>query len=154
MRVGEDEGLPVLRNRTGPSGRMLLLGGLVALAAGIVIVVARIKNPTPGVVMAAAVCVVAGFVLTISGALALVSRPVWIEGTVVDARWTVGGLRRVGVVVLDIGEQDQLPVQLDYPIFREIAVGDRLRLLHNSLNRAQVYQVEIIEHGQTGTGSA
>jgi hypothetical protein len=154
MRVEEDERPPVLRNRTGPSGRMLLLGGLVALAAGIVIVVARIMNPTPGVVMAAAVCVVAGFGLTISGALALISRPVWIEGTVVDTRWSVGGLRRVGVVVLDIGEQDQLPVQLDYPIFREIAVGDRLRLEHNSLNRAQVYQVEIIEHGQAGTGPA
>jgi hypothetical protein len=138
----------VLRNRTGPSGRMLLSGGLIALAAGIVIIIARIHDPTPSVVMLAAVCVVAGFVLTISGALALVSHPVWTEGTVMDARWTVGALRRIGVVVLDVGERDQLTINLDFAIFKAITVGDRLRIEHNSLNRTQVYQVEIIGHDQ------
>ena len=141
----------MLHNRTGPSGRMLLSGGLIALAAGIVIVIARIHTPTPGVVMIAAVCVVAGFVLTISGALALVSRPVWIEGTVVDARWTVGALRRIGVVVLDVGERDQLAINLDFDLFKQIEVGDRLRVEHNSLNRQQVYRVEIIGRGQAGS---
>lgn len=127
---------------------MLLSGGLIALAAGIVIVIARIHTPTPGVVMLAAVCVVAGFVLTISGALALVSRPVWIEGTVVDARWTIGALRRIGVVVLDVGERDQLTINLDFAVFKEIEIGDRLRVEHNSLNRTQVYQVEVIARDQ------
>jgi hypothetical protein len=143
----------MMRNRTGPSGRTLLSGGLIALAAGIAIVIARIHDPTPGVVMAAAVCIVAGFTLTIGGALALVSRPVWIEGTVVEARWTIGGVRRMGVVVLDVGEPDQLAINVDYVIFKEIAIGDRLRVEHNSLNRTQVYQVEIIAHGQTGRAS-
>jgi hypothetical protein len=138
----------MMQNRTGPSGRMLLSGGLVALAAGIIIVIARIHNPTPGVVMIAAACVVAGFVLTISGALAVVSRPIWIEGTVVDARWTVGALRRIGVVVLDVGERDQLTINLDFALFKQIDVGDRLRVEHNSLNRQQVYRVEIIGRGK------
>jgi hypothetical protein len=127
---------------------MLLAGGLIALAAGIVIVVARIHDPTPGVVMIAAACIVAGFTLTISGALALVSRPVWIEGTVVDTRWTVGALRRIGVVVLDVGEPDQLAINLDFDLFQKINVGDRLRVEHNSLNRQQVYQVQIVGRDQ------
>jgi len=130
---------------------MLLAGGLIGLVAGIVIVTARIHDPTPGVVMIAAVCIVAGFILTISGALALISRPIWIEGTVVDARWTIGGVRRIGVVVLDTGEPDQLTINLDYRIFREIGVGDRLRVEHNSLNRTQVYRVEIVGRDQAGT---
>ena len=138
-----------LRNRTGPSGRTLLFSGLICLIAGIIIVVARLHNPTPGVVILAVIGVVAGFTLTSAGILALFSRPVWIEGTVVDARWTISGMRRTGTVVLDVGEADLLTIHLDYAVYRALAVGDRVRVEHNSLNRAQVYQIEIIAH--TGT---
>ncbi|GEM_PF-3821363 len=139
-----------LRNRTGPSGRTLLLSGLICLIAGIVIVIARLRTPTPGVVMLAVIGVVAGFTLTSAGILALVSRPVWIEGTVVDARWTISGVRRTGTALLDVGEADLLTVHLDYAVYRALTIGDRVRVEHNSLNRAQVYQVEIISHAQTG----
>lgn len=137
------------RNRTGPGGRTLLLAGLVALIAGIIIVIARLHDPTPGVVIIAAAAVVAGFTLTTAGILTLFSRPVWIEGTVVDARWTVSGLRRIGTAALDIGEADLLTVHLDHAIYRELHIGDRVRVQHNSLNRAQVYQIEIISRAQT-----
>src|SRR5690349_15029254 len=89
------------QNRTGPSGRVLLLSGLICLAIGIIIVVVRLHTPTAGIVIVAAVGVIAGFTLTTSGILALVSHPIWTEGTVVDARWTIAGVRRVGVVMLD-----------------------------------------------------
>lgn len=133
-----------LQNRTGPSGRMLLLAGLVCLIAGIGIVVARLHNPTPGVVIAAGAGVIAGFTLTSAGILALFSRPIWIEGTVVDTRWTISGVRRIGTAVLDIGEADLLTLHLDIAVYRALTVGDRVRVQHNSLNRAQVYRVEII----------
>lgn len=135
-----------LRNRTGPSGQMLLLSGLICLIAGIMIVVARLHTPTPGVVILAVIGVVAGFTLTSAGILALLSRPVWIEGRVVDARWTISGMRRAGTAVLDVGEADLLTVHLDYAVYRALTVGDRVRVEHNSLNRAQVYQIEIIAH--------
>jgi hypothetical protein len=135
-----------LRNRTGPSGRTLLLSGLICLIAGIIIVVARLRNPTPGIVILAVIGVVAGFLLTSAGILALISRPVWIEGTVVDTRWTISGMRRTGTAVLDIGEADLLTVHLDYAVYRVLTVGDRVRVEHNSLNRAQVYRIEIIAH--------
>ncbi len=138
-----------LRNRTGPSGRMLLLSGLICLIAGIVIVVVRLHNPTPGVVILAVIGVVAGFTLTSAGILALLSRPAWIEGTVVDARWTISGMRRAGTAVLDVGEADLLTVHLDYAVYRALTVGDRVRVEHNSLNRAQVYQIEIISRAAT-----
>ena len=80
-----------LKNRTGPSGRTLLLSGLICLIVGISIVVARLHTPTPGVVIVAVIGVVAGFILTSTAILALFSRPIWIEGTVVDARWTISG---------------------------------------------------------------
>ncbi|MHB8644762.1 MAG: hypothetical protein ACYDAR_03105 [Thermomicrobiales bacterium] len=136
----------LLKNRTGPSGRTLLLSGLICLIAGIAIVAARLHNPTPGVVILAVIGVVAGFTLTSAGILALVSRPVWIEGTVVDARWTISGVRRTGTALLDVEEADLLAVHLDYAVYRALTVGDRVRVLHNSLNRAQVYQIEIIAH--------
>lgn len=135
-----------LRNRTGPSGRTLLLSGLVCLVAGIIIVIARLHNPTPGVVILAVIGVVAGFTLTSAGILSLLSRPVWIEGTVVDARWTISGMRRTGTALLDVGEADLLTIHLDYAVYRALTVGDRVRVEHNSLNRAQVYQIEIIAH--------
>lgn len=135
-----------LRNRTGPGGRILLLSGLICLSTGIVIIVARLHTPTPGVVMLAVVGVVAGFMLSSAGMLALISRPVWSEGTVVDARWTISGVRRTGTAVLDIGEADLLTVHLEYAVYRALTVGDRVRVEHNSLNRAEVYQVEIIAH--------
>lgn len=138
-----------LRNRTGPGGRTLLLSGLICLIAGIVIVVARLHNPTPGVVILAVIGVVAGFTLTSAGILALLSRPVWIEGTVVDARWTISGMRRAGTAVLDVGEADLLTVHLDDAVYRALTVGDRVRVEHNSLNRAQVYQIEIISRAET-----
>lgn len=138
------------RNRAGPSGRALLLAGLTALITGIVIVVARLHDPTPGIVMIAVAAVVAGFTLTTAGILALLSRPVWVEGTVMDARWTISGLRRIGTAVLDIGEADLLTVHLDHAIYRELKIGDRVRVQHNSLNRAQVYQLEVISRAQTG----
>ena len=140
-----------LRNRTDPSGRTLLLSGLVCLIAGIIIVVARLHNPTPGVVILAVIGVVAGFTLTSAGILALISRPVWIEGTVVDARWTISGMRRAGTAVLDVGEPDLLIVHLDYAVYHALTVGDRVRVEHNSLNRAQVYQIEIISRAETKT---
>jgi len=149
LRIAELVGM-ALRNRTGPSGRTLLLSGLICLIAGIVIVIARLRTPTPGVVMLAVIGVVAGFTLTSAGILALVSRPVWIEGTVVDARWTISGVRRTGTALLDVGEADLLTVHLDYAVYRALTIGDRVRVEHNSLNRAQVYQVEIISHAQTG----
>ncbi|HEY7909898.1 MAG TPA: hypothetical protein VIC60_13535 [Thermomicrobiales bacterium] len=139
-----------LRNRTGPGGRTLLLAGLICLIAGIIIVVVRLHTPTPGVVILAVIGVVAGFTLTSAGILALMSRPVWIEGTVVDARWTIRGVRRTGTAALDVGEADLLTVHLDYAVYRELTVGDRVRVEHNSLNRTQVYQIEIISHAQTG----
>ncbi len=139
-----------LRNRTGPSGRTLLLGGLFCLAVGIVIFVARLHSPTPAVVIVAAVGVIAGFTLVSTGILAILSRPVWIEGTIVDARWTISGVRRIGTAVLDIGEADLLTVHLDHAVYRALSVGDRVRVEHNSLNRAQVYQVEVISRAQTG----
>lgn len=142
------------RNRSGPGGGPLLLGGLVALGACIAIVATRIGTPTPGVIAVAGALLVAGFTLTASGILALVSRPVWIEGTVVDTRWSIGGVRRIGVVVLKTAEPDELTLHLDYRIFTEIRVGDRLRVRHNSLNRAQVYAVEIIGRDQAGTSRA
>lgn len=141
-----------LHNRTGPSGRMLLLGGLVSLVAGIAVVVARLHNPTPGIVMIAGAAVIAGFTLTSAGLLALLSRPVWIEGTVVDRRWTINGMRRIGTAVLDIGEADPLTIHLDHAIYRALAVGDRVRVEHNSLNRTQVYQIEIIAHAEQAKG--
>lgn len=139
-----------LRNRTGPSGGLLLVGGLVALGASVAIVVARIGTPTPGVIVVAGALLIAGFTLATSGALALVSRPVWIEGTVVDARWSIGGVRRIGVVVLKTGEPDELSLHLDYSVFTAIRVGDRLRVEHNSLNRSQVYCIEIIGRDPAG----
>ncbi len=139
-----------LRNRSGPSGRTLLLSGIMCLIAGIVIVVARLHNPTPGVVILAVIGIVAGFTLTSAGILALISQPVWIEGTVVDARWTISGMRRTGTALLDIGEADLLTIHLDYAIYRVLTVGDRVRVEHNSLNRAQVYQIEIISRAETG----
>lgn len=138
-----------LRNRTGPSGRTLLLTGLLCLVTGIIIVVVRLHNPTPGVVILAVIGVVAGFTLTSVGILALISRPVWIEGSVVDARWTISGMRRTGTALLDIGEADLLAVHLDYAVYRALTVGDCVRVEHNSLNRAQVYQIEIISHADT-----
>ena len=143
----------LLHNRTGPSGRTLLLSGLICLIAGMVIVVARLHNPTPGVVILAVVGIVAGFTLTSAGILALISRPVWIEGTVVDARWTISGVRRTGTAVLDVGEADLLIVHLDYAVYRELTIGDRVRVEHNSLNRAQVYHIEIIAHAGTKRSS-
>jgi hypothetical protein len=137
-----------LRNRTGPSGRTLLLSGLICLLAGIIIVVARLHTPTPGIVILAVIGVVAGFILTSAGILALISRPVWVEGTVVDARWAISGVRRAGTAVLDIGEADLLTVHLDYAVYRALTIGDRVRVEHNSLNRAQVYRVEIISRAQ------
>lgn len=137
-----------LRNRTGPSGRTLLLSGLICLLAGIIIVVARLHTPTPGIVILAVVGVVAGFILTSAGILALISRPVWVEGTVVDARWAISGVRRTGTAVLDIGEADLLTVHLDYAVYRALVVGDRVRIEHNSLNRAQVYRIEIISRAE------
>ncbi len=141
----------MLQNHRGPSGWTLLLAGLVLLLTGIVIVVARLHSPTPGVVIVAAGGIIVGFPLMIGGILALVSRPVWIEGTVVDARWTIAGARRVGVVVLDIAEPDVLSVHLDHAVFTQLAIGDCVRVQHNSLNRTQVYQVEVIGHANTGT---
>jgi hypothetical protein len=135
-----------LRNRTGPGGRTLLLAGLICLVAGILIVVMRLHTPTPGIVILAVSGVVAGFILTSAGILALISRPVWIEGTVVDARWTISGMRRAGTALLDVGESDVLTIHLDYAVYRELTVGDRVRVEHNSLNRSQVYQIEIIAH--------
>ena len=137
-----------LRNRTGPSGRTLLLSGLICLIAGIIIVVARLHNPTPGIVILAVIGVVAGFILTSAGTLALLSRPVWIEGTVVDARWTISGMRRTGTALLDVGEADLLTIHLDYAVYQSLTIGDRVRVEHNSLNRAQVYQIEIIAHAK------
>jgi hypothetical protein len=137
-----------LRNRTGPSGRTLLLSGLICLLAGIIIVVARLHTPTPGIVILAVIGVVAGFTLTSAGILALISRPVWVEGTVVDARWAISGVRRAGTAVLDIGEADLLTIHLDYAVYRALTIGDRVRVEHNSLNRAQVYRVEIISRAQ------
>jgi hypothetical protein len=137
------------RNRIGPGGRTLLLAGLVSLIAGIVIVIARLHDPTPGIVIIAGAAVIAGFTLTSAGILALLSRPVWIEGTIVDTRWTINGVRRIGTAVLDIGETDLLTVHLDHAVYRELTVGDRVRVEHNSLNRAQVYQLEIVSHAQT-----
>lgn len=138
-----------LRNRTGPRGQTLLLAGLLCLITGIAIVVVRLHNPTPGVVILAVVGGVAGFSLISAGILALISRPVWIEGAVVDARWTISGMRRTGTALLDIGEADLLTIHLDYAVYRALTVGDRVRVEHNSLNRAQVYQIEIIS--QTAT---
>ena len=141
-----------LHNRTGPSGRTLLLGGLVCLIAGIAIVVARLHDPTPGIVILAGAGVIAGFTLTSAGLLALFSRPVWIEGTVVDTRWSINGMRRIGTAVLDIGEADLLTVHLDHAVYRALTVGDRVRVEHNSLNRTQVYQIEIIAPAASGEG--
>ena len=141
----------MLRNRTGPSGRTLLLSGLICLVTGIVIVVVRLHNPTPGVVILAVVGVVAGFSLMSAGILALISRPIWIEGTVVDTRWTINGVRRTGTALLDIGEADLLTIHLDYAVYRALTAGDRVRVEHNSLNRAQVYQIEIVSHAETKT---
>lgn len=138
-----------LRNRTGPGGRTLLLAGLICLITGIIIVVVRLHNPTPGIVILAVVGVVAGFILTSAGILALISRPVWIEGTVVDTRWTISGMRRTGTALLDVGEADLLTVHLDYAVYRALTIGDRVRVEHNSLNRVQVYQIEIISHAET-----
>jgi hypothetical protein len=141
-----------LHNRTGPRGRTLLLGGLVCLFVSIAIVVARLHNPTPGIVIVAGAAVIAGFTLTSAGLLAVFSRPVWIEGTVVDTRWTISGMRRIGTAVLDIGEVDLLTVHLDHAVYRALIVGDRVRVEHNSLNRAQVYQIEIVAHAESEQG--
>jgi hypothetical protein len=141
-----------LHNRTGPRGRTLLLGGLVCLFVGIAIVVARLHNPTPGIVIVAGAAVIAGFTLTSAGLLAVFSRPVWIEGVVTDTRWTISGMRRIGTAVLDIGEVDLLTVHLDHAVYRALIVGDRVRVEHNSLNRAQVYQIEIVAHAESEQG--
>lgn len=140
----------MLKNRTGPSGRIVLLSGLICLIGGIIVVVARLQTPTPGIVVVAVIGVVAGFTLTSAGILALLSRPAWIEGTVVDARWTISGMRRAGTALLDVGEADLLTIHLDYAVYRALTVGDRVRVEHNSLNRAQVYQIAIISRAETG----
>ena len=144
----------MLHNRTGLSGRALLLAGLICLFTSIAIVVARLHNPTPGIVILAGAGVIAGFTLTSAGILALVSRPIWIEGTVVDTRWTISGVRRIGTAVLDIGEVDLLTVHLDHALYRALRIGDRVRVEHNSLNRAQVYRIEVISHDQAGATRA
>lgn len=141
-----------LHNRTGPSGRALLLTGLACLCTSMGIVVARLHNPTPGVVILAGAGVIAGFTLTSAGILALVSRPVWVEGTVLDTRWTISGVRRIGTAVLDLGEADPLTIHLDHAVYRALSVGDRVRVEHNSLNRAQVYRVEIIAPARSPRG--
>ena len=113
---------------------------------------ARLHDPTPGVVILAGAGVIAGFTLTSAGLLALFSRPVWIEGTVVDTRWSINGMRRIGTAVLDIGEADLLTVHLDHAVYRALTVGDRVRVEHNSLNRTQVYQIEIMAPAASGEG--
>lgn len=134
----------MLENRRGPSGRTLLLAGLVLILMGIVIAIFRAHDPTLGVVLVAGAAVIVGFPLTISGILALASHPVWIEGTVVDARWTITGVRRIGVLVLDIAEPDLLTIHLDHDIYTQVNIGDRVRAEHNSLNRTQVYRIEVL----------
>jgi hypothetical protein len=71
---------------------------------------------------------------------------------VVDTRWTISGMRRIGTAVLDIGEVDLLTVHLDHAVYRALIVGDRVRVEHNSLNRAQVYQIEIVAHAESEQG--
>ncbi len=93
----------------------------------------------------AAVLVVAGFSLLINGGLALASRPVWTAGTVIDRRWTVRGARRVGVIVLDTGAAEPLAVQVEGPMFTALAVGDRVRVEHGSLDRLRVFRVELLD---------
>lgn len=141
----------MLANRPGLSGRQQLIGGLIALVVGIVVIVARFNNPTPAVVSVAVVGIVTGFTLAISGGLALFSRPVWIEGRILDARWTIVGVRRVGVVLLETAEEHPLTLHLDAPVFRHVHTGDRVRIEHNNLNRAQVYRVEVVEHAPPTT---
>ncbi len=135
----------MLANSTGPSGRQMVLGGIVAFATAIIIFVARWQTPTPAIVAVVAVGVVAGFTLLISGGLALAARPVWLDATVRDMRWTISGVRRVRAVLLDVGEREPLTVTLDGGVAEMLHIGDRVRIEHNHLNRTQVYRVEVIE---------
>jgi len=134
-----------LTNRTGPPDAAIALAGAVCLAAGIALVVARFARPTPVIVSVAAVLVVAGFSLLINGGLALFSHPVWTAGTVLDRRWTVRGARRVGVVVLDTDAVEPLAVQVNGDIFAVLAVGDRVRIEHGSLDRGRVFRIELLD---------
>lgn len=131
--------------RTGTSGGAILAAGAVCLAAGVIVGIARFATPDPAVVIAAAVLVVLGFTLAANGVLRLLSRPITTEGTVRDRRWTVSGVRRVGVVVLDVGAAEPLVVQVEPAIYATIAVGNRVRVRHDSLNRARVHAVEILD---------
>jgi len=134
-----------LMNRTGPPDATVALAGAVCLTVGIALVVARFARPTPVIVSVAAVLIVAGFSLLINGALALFSRPVWTEGTILDRRWTVRGARRVGVIVLDTGAVEPLAVPLKGAVFTALTVGDRVRVEHGSLDRLRVFRVELLD---------
>lgn len=136
---------PPLMNRAGTPGPLLLTAGAVCLAAGIGVVLARFATPTPLVVAGAAVLLVAGFTLTANGVLALLSRPITTEGTVRDRRWTVSGVRRVGVLVLDTGAREPLVVEVELATYHAVANGDRVRVRHDNLNRAHVYTVELLD---------
>lgn len=134
-----------LTNHNGPPPLAITLAGAVCFVVGIALVVTRYHDPTPAIVGVAAVLIVAGFSLLINGGLALASRPVWTEGTVIDRRWTVRGARRVGAVVLDTGAAEPFVVQVHGSVFTALAVGDRVRVEHGSLDRTRVSQIELLD---------
>jgi len=134
-----------LTNHNGPPPLAITLAGVVCFVVGIVLVVTRFNDPTTVIVGVAAVLIVAGFSLLINGGLALASRPIWTEGTIIDRRWTVHGARRVGAVVLDTGAEEPFVVQVNGTVFTALAVGDRVRIEHGSLDRTRVSQIELLD---------
>lgn len=134
--------------RTRLHGGLLLAGGVACLAGGIALVIARLRTPTPAIVAFAAVLIVAGFALLANGVLALFARPVWTDGVVRDRHPHILNavrLRRGGVLVLDVGATDPFIVPVGAATYGEFAVGDRVRVRHDHLNRARIYAVESLD---------
>lgn len=134
--------------RTRLHGGLLIAAGVGCLAAGVALVIARLRTPTPAIVAVAAALIVAGFALAANGTLALFARPVWTEGVVRDRHphpLSAIKLRRGGVLVLDVGAAEAFIAPVDAATYGELAVGDRVRVRHDRLNRARIYAVESLD---------
>lgn len=145
--------LPITKDTTGKErtrlyGGLLIVGGVACLAVGIALVIARLRTPTPAIVAVAVVLVVTGFALLANGILALFARPVWTEGIVRDRHphlLNAVGIRRGGALVLDVGAREPYIVPVGAESYTALAVGNRVRVRHDSLNRARIYTVELLD---------
>ena len=136
--------------RTRLFGGLLIAAGIASFVAGVALVIARFTTPTPVIVAVAVIAVVAGFALLANGVLALFAHPIWTEGTVRDCHphmLNAIGLRRGGVLVLNVGTPEPFIVSVNAATYATLAAGDRVRVRHDRLNRARIYAVEPLDDG-------